>query len=45
MNFIQFLKSGIIALVLTFTATFASAGGHFDANNHDASILSEAKKW
>ena len=41
MNLIKFLKSGIIALVLTFTATFASAGGHFDANNHDASMLSE----
>ena len=43
MKLIKFLKSGIIALVLTFTATFASAGGHFDANNHDASMLSEAE--
>ena len=43
MNLIKFLKSGIVALVLTFTASFASAGGHFDANNHDASMLSEAQ--
>ena len=43
MNLIKFLKSGIIALLFTFTATFASAGGHFDANNHDASMLSESE--
>ena len=36
MKLIKFFKSGIIALLFTFTATFASAGGHFDANNHDA---------
>ena len=43
MNLIKFLKSGIIALLFTFTATFASAGGHFDANNHDASMLSQSE--
>ena len=43
MSLIKIFKSFFIAVVFTFTATLASAGGHFDANNHDASMLSEAQ--
>ena len=40
MNFIKIIKNSFIALLF---AIFASSASAFDANNHDASMLSESE--